>query len=257
MSQIILNSLYKSYKPGLFKKRVQAVDGLSLTVSSGSVYGLVGPNGAGKSTTIRMLLNLIRPDRGEVTINDQSVTSGEFLHDVGYLPENPYLYDHLTLGELLQFAGRACGLSAAIISRRTQQLTEQTGIAHAVSRRLRTFSKGMRQRAGLCFALLHDPKLVILDEPMSGLDPLGRKMVCELILELKQQDKTVFFCSHILSDTERLCDQIAILHQGKMVQEFAAADLVAFRAGERCLEDEFVAAVGQSAAPDEILRGEH
>jgi len=257
VTEIILNSLCKSYKPGLFKKRVQAVDGLSLKVSSGSVYGLVGPNGAGKSTTIRMLVNLIRPDRGEVTINDQSVSSGDFLHDVGYLPENPYLYDHLTLRELLQFAGRACGLSAAIILRRTQEITEQTGIAHALSRRLRTFSKGMRQRAGLCFALLHDPSLVILDEPMSGLDPLGRKMVCELILDLKQQGKTVFFCSHILSDTERLCDQIAILHQGRMVREFSTDDLAAFRAGERCLEDEFVAAVGQNSAPGEIQRGEH
>lgn len=254
MTEIILNSLSKSYKPSLFKKRVQAVDGLSLKVSSGSVYGLVGPNGAGKSTTIRMLLNLIRPDRGEVTINDQLVSSGEFLHDVGYLPENPYLYDHLTLRELLQFAGRACGLSTEIVSRRTQELTEQTGIAHALSRRLRTFSKGMRQRAGLCFALLHDPNLVILDEPMSGLDPLGRKMVCELILDLKQQGKTIFFCSHILSDTERLCDQIAILHQGRKVREFSADDLSAFRAGERCLEDEFVAAVGQSNVTDEIQR---
>ena len=254
MTEIILNSLSKSYKPSLSKKRVQAVDGLSLKVSSGSVYGLVGPNGAGKSTTIRMLLNLIRPDRGEVTINDQLVSSGEFLHDVGYLPENPYLYDHLTLRELLQFAGRACGLSTEIVSRRTQELTEQTGIAHALSRRLRTFSKGMRQRAGLCFALLHDPNLVILDEPMSGLDPLGRKMVCELILDLKQQGKTIFFCSHILSDTERLCDQIAILHQGRKVREFSADDLSAFRAGERCLEDEFVAAVGQSNVTDEIQR---
>lgn len=244
MSQIILNSLCKSYSPGLFKKRIQAVDGLSLKVSSGSVYGLVGPNGAGKSTTIRMLLNLIRPDRGEVTINDQSVASGDFLHDVGYLPENPYLYDHLTLRELLQFAGRACGMSSSPFSSRTQELTSQTGIAHALSRKLRTFSKGMRQRAGLCFALLHDPGLVVLDEPMSGLDPLGRKMVCDLILDLKQQGKTIFFCSHILSDTERLCDQIAILHQGRLIREFSIEDIKSFRAGERCLEDEFVAAVG-------------
>lgn len=225
---------------------MQAVDRLSLTVASGNVYGLIGPNGAGKSTSIRMLLNLIRPDQGEVLIDDSAVSTDAFLSGVGYLPENPYLYDHLTLRELLQFAGRACGLSTAVILKQIQQLTEQTGIAYALKRRLRTFSKGMRQRAGLCFALLHDPSLVILDEPMSGLDPIGRKMVCDLILDLKQQGKTVFFCSHILSDTERLCDQIAILHQGRLVREFDADDLAAFRRGERCLEDEFVAAVGQS-----------
>ncbi len=247
MSEIVIDSLYKKYKPGLFKKPVEAVAGLSLKVPAGTVYGLVGPNGAGKSTTIRMLLNLIRPDKGEVRIAHKSVsraTNVDFLQSVGYLPENPYLYDHLTLRELLRFGGQACGMTAEQIKVRSEVLTRQTGIAHALKRRLHTFSKGMRQRAGLCFALLHDPELVILDEPMSGLDPLGRKMVCELILALKQQGKTVFFCSHILSDTERLCDRIAILDRGRLVQEFEAADLRAFRAGERSLEDEFVAAVG-------------
>ncbi len=244
MAEIVIDSLYKKYKPGLFKKPVQAVSGLSLKVPTGTVYGLVGPNGAGKSTAIRMLLNLIRPDSGEVRIDAQPITEGEFLQQIGYLPENPYLYEHLSLRELLRFAGHACGMPAEKIETRIDTLTRETGIAHALKRRLRTFSKGMRQRAGLCFALLHDPQLVILDEPMSGLDPLGRKMVCELILELKQQGKTVFFCSHILSDTERLCDRIAILHQGSLVREFEADDLRAFRNKERSLEAEFVAAVG-------------
>lgn len=244
MAEIVIDSLYKKYKPGLFKKPVQAVSGLSLKVPTGTVYGLVGPNGAGKSTAIRMLLNLIRPDSGEVRIDAQPITEGEFLQQIGYLPENPYLYEHLSLRELLRFAGHACGMPAEKIEARIDTLTRETGIAHALKRRLRTFSKGMRQRAGLCFALLHDPQLVILDEPMSGLDPLGRKMVCELILELKQQGKTVFFCSHILSDTERLCDRIAILHQGSLVREFEADDLRAFRNKERSLEAEFVAAVG-------------
>ncbi|MDY0213416.1 MAG: ABC transporter ATP-binding protein [Desulfuromonadaceae bacterium] len=248
MSEIVIDSLYKKHKPGLFKKPIEAVSGLSLKVPKGTVYGLVGPNGAGKSTTIRMLLNLIRPDKGEVRIGNKSVSAAanaDFLQAVGYLPENPYLYDHLTLRELLRFAGRACGMTADQITARIEVLTRQTGIAYALKRRLHTFSKGMRQRAGLCFALLHDPELVILDEPMSGLDPLGRKMVCDLILDLKQQGKTVFFCSHILSDTERLCDKIAILDQGRLVREFETADLRAFRADERSLEDEFVAAVGE------------
>lgn len=244
MAEIVLDSLYKKYKPGLFKKPVQAVSDLSLKVPEGTVYGLVGPNGAGKSTTIRMLLNLIRPDRGAVLVGDQPVAKRSFLNAVGYLPENPYLYDHLNLKELLLFAAAACGLPEQHTLERMATLTEQTGIAYALKRRLRTFSKGMRQRAGLCFALLHDPELVILDEPMSGLDPLGRKMVCELILDLKRQGKTVFFCSHILSDTERLCDRIAILDKGHLVREFEADDLQAFRLKERNLEEEFVLAVG-------------
>jgi ABC-2 type transport system ATP-binding protein len=244
VTEIIIDSIYKRYKPGLFKKPVQAVDGLSLKVPAGTVYGLVGLNGAGKSTTIRMLLNLIRPDRGRVCIAGEPASGGGFLHKVGYLPENPYLYEHLTLRELLHFAGQACGMNREQIETRIAEITHQTGIEYALKRRLRTFSKGMRQRAGLCFALLHNPELIILDEPMSGLDPLGRKMVCDLILDLKHQGKTVFFCSHILSDTERLCDRIAILHQGRLVREFEADDLRAFRDKERSLEDEFVTAVG-------------
>lgn len=243
MAKIIFKSICKSYKPGLLKKTVNAVKDLSLSVSSGTVYGLVGPNGAGKSTTIRMLLNLTRPDCGEIYIDGAPVDRSAFLHDVGYLSENPYLYDHLTLNELLQFAGRTCDLSSSLISKRIQVLAEQTGIAHALKRRLQTYSKGMRQRAGLCFALLHDPTLVIFDEPMSGLDPLGRKMVCELILNLKQQGKTVFFCSHILSDVERLCDRIAILNKGRLIQEFNDFEMTQFRCGERDLELAFVAAL--------------
>ncbi len=243
MCEIVLDSLYKTYRPGLFRKSVQAVSGLSLQVSEGTVYGLVGPNGAGKSSVIRILLGLSRPDRGIVKIGP-SRAMRDFRRDVGYLPENPYLYDHLTLKELLEFAAKACGLTSQEGARRMVALTEQAGIGFALKQRLRTFSKGMRQRAGLCFALLHDPNLVILDEPMSGLDPLGRKMVCDLIGDLKKQGKTVFFCSHILSDTERLCDCIAVLHQGRLVREFAGEELQAFRHGERNLEDEFVAVVG-------------
>ena len=180
-------------------------------------------------------------------MNGLPVTDREFLRQVGYLPENPYLYDHLTLNELLRFAGAANGLSAAMTAERTALLARQTGIDHALKRPLRTFSKGMRQRAGLCFALLHDPSLIILDEPMSGLDPLGRKMVCDLILDLKQQGKTVFFCSHILSDVERLCDALAILDRGRLVRTFSDAEMAAFRQGDADLEEAFVAAVSAQA----------
>lgn len=247
MKEIRLASIHKTYKPGLFKKKVTALTDVSFTVDTGTVFGLVGPNGAGKSTTIRLLLNLSRPDRGTITVNGAPVTDPDFLRQVGYLPENPYLYDHLTLTELLRFAGAASGLSAATTAERTLLLARQTGIDHALKRPLRTFSKGMRQRAGLCFALLHDPSLVILDEPMSGLDPLGRKMVCDLILDLKGQGKTVFFCSHILSDVERLCDALAILDRGRLVRTFSDGEMAAFRQGEADLEAAFVAAVSAQA----------
>ena len=238
MSKIKLSKISKTYKAGLFKKKVRALTDLSLSVDAGTVYGLIGPNGAGKSTTIRLLLNLSRPDRGTVRIDALPVH--ESLGAIGYLPENPYLYDHLTLKELLFFAGRATGLATSDIRQRMEHLTATVGLDHVRGKSLRTFSKGMRQRAGLCFALLHDPSLVILDEPMSGLDPLGRKMVCDLILSLKKQGKTIFFCSHILSDIERLCDRIAVLHQGQMVREFTPDEITELRQGKMDLETEFI-----------------
>ncbi|MDX9709738.1 MAG: ABC transporter ATP-binding protein [Trichloromonas sp.] len=247
MLDIQFSTINKTYKPGLFKKKVTALTEVSFSVTTGTVFGLVGPNGAGKSTTIRLLLNLSRPDSGTITVNRAPVTDRDFLRQVGYLPENPYLYDHLTLTELLRFAGAANGLPAAQIAERSALLARQTGIGHAMKRPLRTFSKGMRQRAGLCYALLHDPTLVILDEPMSGLDPLGRKMVCDLILDLKGQGKTVFFCSHILSDVERLCDALAILDRGRLVRTFSDGEMAAFRQGEASLEEAFVAAVSAQA----------
>lgn len=246
MAKIELRQVSKTHSPGLFKKKVRAVKGLSLNVETASVYGLVGPNGAGKSTTIRLLLGLIRPDEGKVLID--SKPGGEALREIGYLPENPYLYDHLTLRELLVFAGRASAMTRAVVDLRMEQLTETVGLAHVQKKTLKTFSKGMRQRAGLCFALLHDPSIVILDEPMSGLDPFGRKMVCDLILDLKSQGKTVFFCSHILSDIERLCDQIAVLHQGRLVREFSSTEIGGMRQGTVALEDEFIDAVRNGEA---------
>ncbi|WP_316348226.1 ABC transporter ATP-binding protein [Desulfuromonas acetoxidans] len=245
MSEIFFKSVSKTYKTGLFKKRVRALSELDLHVPAGDVYGLIGPNGAGKSSAVRLLLKLTRPDCGAVEIVESNTgVTRNILENVGYLPENPYLYDHLSLFELLCFAASVAGLSQDVAEPRISFLSEKLGIAHALRRRLKTFSKGMRQRAGFCFALLHDPDLVVLDEPMSGLDPLGRKMVCELIAELKGQGKTVFFCSHILSDVERLCDRVAILHRGRIVRQFDADDLIGFRDGTRNLENEFVTAVG-------------
>ncbi len=224
---IELKSLYKTYSPGLFKKKVPAVRGLSLEINHGDVIGLVGPNGAGKSTTIRMLLGLIRPDRGSISFRGVPLKDADIQYDIGYLPENPYLYDHLTLEELLAFSGRASGLSSAETKKRGGELMEKLAMTEARKRPLRTFSKGMLQRAGICFALLHDPSVVILDEPMSGLDPVGRKMVFDLVTDLKGQGKTIFFCSHILNDVERLCDRIGLMVGGRLLRVLKREDFAA------------------------------
>jgi ABC-2 type transport system ATP-binding protein len=233
MSEIRLRSIRKTYNPGLFKKKVQAVRGLSLEVNRGEVFGLIGPNGAGKSTTIRMLLGLIRPDAGNVEYRGRPLKTANIQQEIGYLPEAPYLYDHLTLDELLAFCGRASGMSSAAIIERGAELMDKLAMTEARKRPLRTFSKGMLQRAGICFALLHDPTLVILDEPMSGLDPVGRKMVFDLVIDLKEKGKTVFFCSHILNDVERLCDRIGIMDKGRLLrmldrETFSSSEAVLF-----------------------------
>jgi len=226
MIDISMVSLCKTHNSGLFKKNIQAVFDLSIDVCRGEVFGLIGPNGAGKSTTIRMLLGLITPESGRILFPGSSVDMSRNYVDIGYLPENPYLYDHLTLLELLDFCGRASGLDRCQIEKNSKKLMEKLNLMEAQKRPLRTFSKGMLQRAGICFALLHDPSIVILDEPMSGLDPIGRKMVFDLIVELKQQGKTIFFCSHILNDVERLCDRIGLINKGRLVREFKRQDFL-------------------------------
>ncbi len=224
-SLIEFKMVSKTYKSGLFKKKVQAVNELNLKVKQGEVFGLIGPNGAGKSSTIRMLLGLTRADSGAILFNGKSGNAG-IRADVGYLPENPYLYDYLTLDELLVFCGKTSGLDSADIKRRGEDLMSKLNLLDVQKRPLRTFSKGMLQKAGICFALLHDPSVVVLDEPMSGLDPIGRKMVFDLVMELKQQEKTIFFCSHILNDVERLCDRIGLMNKGVLARELTRDDLL-------------------------------
>ncbi len=220
MKEIVFDQVYKTYNPGLLKKKVRAVQGLSLEVGRGEVFGLIGPNGAGKSTSIRLLLGLTRPDGGRVRFRGKELSDADLPRHIGYLPENPYLYDHLTLRELLRFCGRTSGLGAQRLAERSKTVLEQVDMTSVQGRPLRTFSKGMLQRAGIAFALLHDPEVVILDEPMSGLDPIGRQMVFDLVADLKAQGKTIFFCSHILSDVERLCDRIGMMVGGRLVKVF-------------------------------------
>lgn len=216
MALIEIDSLTKTFKKDFSRKEVYALKSLTLNVDEGEVFGFLGPNGAGKSTTIKLLLNLIRQTSGTVSINGKDVSDKEVRRFIGYLPENPYFYDHLSAKELLWFGGKSCDMDIAAIKERTETLLKELDLIEAMNRPLRSYSKGMVQRAGLALALIHDPKILILDEPMSGLDPMGRRKVFELILKLKGEGKTIFFSSHILHDIERLCDRAAILINGSL-----------------------------------------
>jgi len=217
MLAVETSRLIKDYPIGFFRKRLKrALDGLSLEVAPGEVFGLLGPNGAGKSTTLKILLRLIFPTSGTARILGCELNDVSMHARIGYLPENPYFYDHLTAREFLNYAGELFGLGAAVRRQRVDRLLEQLGLASSRDIPLRKFSKGMVQRVGIAQALINDPELIVLDEPMSGLDPLGRREVRDLILELKEKGKTVFFSTHILSDAETLCDRVAILNRGRL-----------------------------------------
>jgi ABC-2 type transport system ATP-binding protein len=209
--------LTKDYYVGFFRKRPRrAVDGLNLRVEKGEVFGLLGPNGAGKTTTLKILLRLVFPTSGTARILGSELEDVAMHGRVGYLPENPYFYDHLTAQEFMNYAGELFGLRPTERRRRIDRLLERLGLAESRHLPLRRFSKGMVQRVGIAQALINDPELIFLDEPMSGLDPLGRREVRDLILELKGEGKTIFFSTHILSDAEVLCDRVAILDRGRL-----------------------------------------
>ena len=221
---IHLENVYKTFTLER-KNKVAAVQGLSLDVAKGEVFGYIGPNGAGKSTTIKLMLDLIRPDSGSITINSLSTADVDSRTMVGYLPENPYLYEYLSASEYLAFAARLSGLGTEVMAERRGLLLEKLKLSQAAKRRISTYSKGMQQRTAIAAALIHDPELVILDEPMSGLDPLGRKLIFDLIGELKGQGKTIFISSHVLTDIERLCDRVGIIVQGCLSFEGVVKDL--------------------------------
>jgi len=213
---IRIKDVSKEFKEGLGARRIKAVQSLSLTIEQGEVFGFLGPNGAGKSTTIKILMDLVRPDSGSVSIMGKDIKETEVRKHVGYLPENPYLYDYLSASELLWFAGKASGLTSETTRSRSNEVLDKLELQGARARKLRTYSKGMVQRVSLALALIHDPEVIILDEPMSGLDPIGRKMVGDIILELKSRGRTVLISSHILADVERFCDRIGIIVKGKL-----------------------------------------
>lgn len=209
--------LTKDYPVGFWRKRMRrSLDNLSLRVEEGEVFGFLGPNGAGKTTTLKLLMGLIFPTAGSAHILGRPIEDVSMHRDIGYLPEQPYFYDYLTARELLDYYARFSGYPSAERRARVTRVLERVGLSSAANMQLRKFSKGMLQRAGIAQAIIHDPRLVFLDEPMSGLDPIGRREVRDIILDLKTQGRTVFFSTHILSDAEMLCDRVAVLHQGKL-----------------------------------------
>ncbi|HUQ88231.1 MAG TPA: ABC transporter ATP-binding protein [Vicinamibacterales bacterium] len=229
MSAIETEGLTKDYLIGFWRPRpYRALDALTLTVEAGEVFGFLGPNGAGKSTTLKLLMQLIFPTAGSARILGSPVGEVAVRRRIGFLAENPYYYDYLTAEELLTYFARLFGYSSADAKTRVARVLDQVGLGAERRMRLRGFSKGMVQRVGLAQALLNDPEVVFLDEPMSGLDPLGRRDVRDLILGLRARGCTVFFSSHILSDAEALCDRVAIVAQGKLAASGRLNELLAF-----------------------------
>jgi ABC-2 type transport system ATP-binding protein len=226
MSAIEILGLEKTYSVGFWLKRSKhALYPLHLAVEEGEIFGFLGPNGAGKTTTLKLLMGLVFPTAGSARILGREWTDPAVKAQIGFLPEQPYFYDYLTAHELLEYYGQLSGVPAKQRTQRVEQVLQQVGLRDVQGLQLRKFSKGMLQRVGIGQAILHDPKLVFFDEPMSGLDPMGRREVRDLMEQLKHEGKTVFFSTHILSDAEALCDRVAIIHKGELRGIGAVEDL--------------------------------
>lgn len=217
MAAIEILGLEKTYMVGFWRKRPKsALQPLHLTVENGEIFGFLGPNGAGKTTTLKMLMGLVFPTAGRARILGKEWTDPEVKAQIGFLPEQPYFYDYLTAHELLDYYGQLSGVPGKDRKLRVDEVLQRVGLTDIKGMQLRKFSKGMLQRVGIAQAILHKPKLVFFDEPMSGLDPLGRREVRDLMLQLQEEGTTVFFSTHILSDAETLCDRVAIIHRGEL-----------------------------------------
>ena len=239
MSEFVLEAedLTKVYVSTLPRKRVTTLDRLSLKVAKGETFGLLGPNGAGKTTTQKLFLGLLKPTSGKVRLFGHDPSDPHVRSRVGFLPENPYFYTYLTGREFLAFCGDLFGLPRELRDQRIEELLDLVSMRQAAGTQLRKYSKGMLQRIGIAQALINDPELVFLDEPTSGLDPLGHRQIGEIIDQLKARGKTLFFNSHIMTDVQRICDRIAILHKGKLVAIGRLDELIV---GDESLEDCFV-----------------
>jgi ABC-2 type transport system ATP-binding protein len=221
-----VKNLVKDFKGAFRVKNVRAVKDVSLQIAPGEVYGLIGPNGSGKSTTMKAVLGLVAPTSGSTSIFGRNSLKVDSRNEVGFLPENPYFYKHLTAAETVRFYGKLCGMRGRKLKERIGELLELVGLQDARDRRLRGFSKGMLQRIGLAQAMVQDPRLLVLDEPTAGVDPTGSRQIRDLILELKNRGITVFLCSHLLEQVQQVCDRVGIIHQGVLVNEGRLDELI-------------------------------
>lgn len=241
-----IKDLVKDFKTSFRKQMLRAVDGVSIRIMPGEVYGLIGPNGSGKSTTMKALLGLVAPTAGNCAIFGKDSLKVDSRRDVGFLPENPYFYKHLSGAETLRFYGKLCGLKGNLLENRVTELLALVDLEGARNRRLGGYSKGMLQRIGLAQALVQEPRLVILDEPTAGVDPVGSRQIRDLILKLRERGITVFLCSHLLEQVQEVCDHVGIIFKGKMVKEGRLDDLIA-------IEDQ-TEIVLQDASPELIAQ---
>jgi len=226
MYAIEILGLEKTYSVGFWRQRPKvALRPLHLNVDEGEIFGFLGPNGAGKTTTLKMLMGLVFPSGGSARILGMDINDPAIKAQIGFLPEQPYFYDYLTAQELLEYYGRLSGVVDKYLPKRVENVLARVGLPEVADVQLRKFSKGMLQRVGIAQAILHDPKIVFFDEPMSGLDPMGRREVRDLMQQLKKEGKTVFFSTHILSDAEALCDRVAVIHLGALRAVGAVAEL--------------------------------
>ena len=222
-----VKSLVKDFRGAFGRGMIRAVDDVSFEIAAGEVYGLIGPNGSGKSTTMKALLGLVTPTAGICSIFGRDSTKVDSRQEVGFLPENPYFYKHLSGEETIRFYGKLCGMRGEALRERTLELLELVGLKDAGKRRLGGYSKGMLQRIGLAQALVQDPRLLILDEPTAGVDPIGSRQIRDLIFKLKDRGFTVFLCSHLLEQVQEVCDRVGIIHKGSLVKEGRLDDLIA------------------------------
>src|SRR6476646_4582483 len=228
MAAIEIQGLEKTYSVGFWRKKPKvALRPLHLQVEDGEIFGFLGPNGAGKTTTLKMLMGLTYPTGGTASILGMQLDDPRMKAEIGFLPEQPYFYDYLTGRELLEYYGRLSGVDAKTVARKVPEMLARVGLTDAAHVQLRKFSKGVLQRVGIAQAILHDPRVVFFDEPMSGLDPMGRREVRDLMEQLKHEGKTVFFSTHILADAEALCDRVAVIHQGELRGVGAVEELTA------------------------------
>jgi ABC-2 type transport system ATP-binding protein len=229
MPAILVEDLKKTYRTGFLGRRVPALRGVDLTVEPGETYGLLGANGAGKTTTIKILMGLLFPDSGKVEVLGKPLGDRRVRRRIGFLPENPYFYEYLTARESLLFYGKLQGVGADVVEKHGGELLERLELGHAANQRLRGYSKGMRQRFGLAQALVNDPDLVVLDEPLEGIDPRGRRLLKDLVQDLRERGKAILFSSHILADVEEISDRVCILHHGRVLRQGELGEILRTR----------------------------